>query len=183
MACDLTSGRLLMCTDAVGGLKRLYLANFDSSKAYQFTESGKEITATPTVTIYRYDLEDGAGGIVATPTKDKVNGTRFYQISGDITIHGLTKEMNAELDLITASKLWIWGEDHNGNVIMYGRESGLDVIGGTIDTGVAKGDLSGYTLSIDGTSRLSPEFMAAFTDFPFDGMVNVTVDPAFPTVV
>ena len=90
--------------------------------------------------------------------------------------------MQSELDLLTASKLWIMVEDYNGNVFLYGKENGCDIMGGTVNTGTSEGDLNGYTLTIMGKERYSAPILEDFTDYPFDNLTSVTVSPAFPTL-
>ena len=178
MACVLTSGRLLNCTDKVGGAKRIYFANYSPLTA-AWTETAKEITGTPTLTVYRYDLENGTGGATETITKSVENGTRYYEIGGDFILSGIDKAMQAELDLLTAGRLFVFVEDYNGNILFYGKENGCHVVGGSAATGTANGDLNGYTLTIMGKERYSAPLLEAFTDYPFDNLTDVTVNPAF----
>ena len=51
-------------------------------------------------------------------------------------------------------------EDYNGNFMMVGLEHGADVSGGTVVTGAAMGDLSGYTLTLTGMETKPAVFMA-----------------------
>ena len=41
-------------------------------------------------------------------------------------------------------------EDYNGNFFMVGLEHGAEVTGGTVVSGAAMGDLSGFTLTLEG---------------------------------
>ena len=50
-------------------------------------------------------------------------------------------------------------EDNNGNVFVAGLEYGLDVTGGTIATGAAMGDASGYTLTFTGMEKIPANFI------------------------
>ena len=50
-------------------------------------------------------------------------------------------------------------EDYNSNVFVMGLENGADVSGGTIVTGAAMGDLSGYTLSFTGMEKVPANFL------------------------
>jgi hypothetical protein len=52
-------------------------------------------------------------------------------------------------------------EDYNGNFMMVGLEHGADVSGGTVVTGAAMGDLSGYTLTLTGMETKPAVFMAS----------------------
>jgi hypothetical protein len=50
-------------------------------------------------------------------------------------------------------------EDNNGNFFLAGLEHGCDVTGGTIVTGAAMGDLSGYTLTLTGMEKVPANFL------------------------
>jgi hypothetical protein len=50
-------------------------------------------------------------------------------------------------------------EDNNGNFFLAGLEHGMDVTGGTIVTGGAMGDLSGYTLTLTGMEKVPANFL------------------------
>jgi len=57
-----------------------------------------------------------------------------------------------------------------------GLEHGADVSGGTIVTGAAMGDLSGYTLTLSGMETKPANFVASPTAAdPFNGMASATV--------
>ena len=50
-------------------------------------------------------------------------------------------------------------EDNNGNVFLAGAEYGADVTGGTVVTGGAMADMSGYTLSFTGMEKAPANFI------------------------
>jgi hypothetical protein len=54
-------------------------------------------------------------------------------------------------------------EDYNGNLFVMGLEHGAEVTGGTIVTGAAMGDLSGYTLVMTGQEQIPANFIASDT--------------------
>jgi len=67
-------------------------------------------------------------------------------------------------------------EDYNGNAYLVGREHGADVTGGTIASGAAMGDMSGYTLTFNAMERTPANFIdGAIAGDPFDGMSSATV--------
>ena len=49
--------------------------------------------------------------------------------------------------------------DYNGNAMLVGLEHGAEVTGGTIVTGTAMSDLSGYTLTLTGMERTPANFL------------------------
>ena len=57
-----------------------------------------------------------------------------------------------------------------------GLQHGADVSGGTIVTGAAMGDLSGYTLTLTGMEVKPANFVASPTSIdPYAGMSSATV--------
>ena len=82
----------------------------------------------------------------------------------------LSKEDNKELKLLAYGRPHVAVEDYNGNVFMMGLVHGAEVNGGTISTGAAMADLSGYTLTLNAQETLPANFMDSDTsdvDFPF----------------
>jgi hypothetical protein len=60
--------------------------------------------------------------------------------------------------------------------MVVGLEHGADVSGGTIVTGAAMGDLSGYTLTLTGMETTPANFVSSPTAAdPYDGMSSATV--------
>ena len=68
-------------------------------------------------------------------------------------------------------------EDYNGNAFMMGAEHGAEVTGGTISTGAAMADLSGYTLTLNAQELKPANFLEGATSAnPFVGLTTtVTV--------
>ena len=50
-------------------------------------------------------------------------------------------------------------EDYYGNSFLLGLENGLELTGGTIVTGAAAGDLTGFTLTFEGMEERAPYFL------------------------
>ena len=69
-------------------------------------------------------------------------------------------------------------EDYNGNVFMMGLSHGADVNGGTIVTGAAMADLSGYTLTLNAQELEPANFISTSdptaVDYPFDAMSSAS---------
>ena len=63
--------------------------------------------------------------------------------------------------------------DYNGNAFLCGMEHGMEVTGGTIVTGTAMGDLSGFTIALTGNERYPANFLDGSTDAnPFAGLTT-----------
>lgn len=174
MACDLTKGRKEPCKDVVGGLKAVYFTDFGDYGTV--TQTDDEITDMDgTFTAYKYELK-GNSSFEQAITSSRENGTTFFEQTLNLTLKKLSKEDNKELKLLAFGRPHVAVEDYNGNVFVMGLEHGAEVTGGSISTGAAMGDLSGYTLTLS-ASELKP---ANFVDSPtaadpFDGMISATV--------
>jgi len=187
MACDLTLGRKEPCKDSIGGLKNIYFVDFGDLGTVTLTND--EITnltgTSGSLTAYKYELK-GASSFEQTITSSRENGTTFFDQTLTLTLKKLTKEDNKELKLLAYGRPHVAVEDYNGNVFMMGTENGAEVTGGTIVTGAAMADLSGYTLTLNAQEPLAANFMDSDTkdiDFPFsvadyaglDGTVTITL--------
>jgi hypothetical protein len=147
MACDLTKGRKEPCKDVVGGLKAVYFTDFGDYGTV--TQTDDEITdMTGTFTAFKYELK-GNSSFEQAITSSRENGTTFFDQTLTLTLKKLSKEDNKELKLLAYGRPHVAVEDYNGNVFVMGLEHGAEVTGGTVSTGAAMADLSGYTLTLN----------------------------------
>ena len=162
MACLLTSGRDRPCFDTVGGLKKIYFADYGTLGAITYDVSDTDVVTTfgDAPEFFEYDLMGSASTFTQTITKDVNNGTSFYAQGLEVTIPKLTKAMNKELKLLVYNMPHVIVQDFNDNYFVMGLENGANVTGGTVVTGGAKGDLSGYTLSLTAEEKLPANFLA-----------------------
>ena len=192
MACDLTLGRKEPCKDSVGGIKNVYFVDFGGLGTV--TIANDEITnltgttiggSANSLTAFKYELKGGSS-LEQTVTASRETGTTFFEQTLNITLKKLTKEDNKELRLMAYGRPHIAIEDFNGNVFMMGLENGADVSGGTVVSGTAMGDMSGYTLTFSAQEKQLANFMDSDTkdiDFPFsvqdyaglDGTIVITL--------
>jgi len=174
MACDLTKGRKEPCKDVVGGLKAVYFTDFGDFGTV--TQTDDEITDMDgTFTAYKYELK-GNSSFEQAVTSSRENGTTFFDQTLNLTLKKLTKEDNKELKLLAFGRPHVAVEDYNGNVFVMGLEHGAEVTGGSIATGAAMGDLSGYTITLNAQELKPANFVASPTAAdPYDGMSSATV--------
>jgi hypothetical protein len=174
MACDLTRGRKEPCKDVVGGIRAVYFTDFGDFGTV--TQTDDEITdMTGTFTAYKYEVK-GNSSLEQAVTSSRENGTTFFEQTLNLTLHKLSKEDHKEIKLLAYGRPHIAVEDYNGNVFVVGLEHGADVSGGTIVTGAAMGDMSGYTLTFTAQELLPANFVASPTAAdPYAGMSSATV--------
>ena len=164
MACTFISdGRALNCKDSVGGLKAVYFAAFDDATNIGWTKDstgGTEtiVDITSAGSVYKYDLK-GNSTFEQTINSSRENGTVFYEQVLNLTLPKLSAVDNKAVKLLASANPQVIVEDYNGNLFLVGRQHGADVTGGTIVTGGAMGDMSGYTLSFTGMETSPAEFL------------------------
>ncbi len=159
MACDLTLGRKEPCKDVVGGIKNIYFVDFgDLTLTFDATDTDVIESVGTTVANYKYEVK-GNSSLEQTVNSSRENGTTFYEQTLNLTLHKLTKEDNKELKLMAYGRPHVVVEDYNKNLMIMGLEHGADVSGGTIVTGAAMGDLSGYTLTLTGMETMPANFI------------------------
>ena len=178
MACGLNIGRKEPCKDVVGGIKNIYFVDFGDLGTV--SETDDEVTnmtgdSSNNLTAYKYEVK-GNSSFEQNITSSRENGTTFFEQTLNLTLHKLSKEDNKELKLLAYGRPHVAVEDYNGNVFLMGLQHGADVSGGTIVTGAAMGDLSGYTLTLSAMEVKPANFVASPTSAdPYAGMSSATV--------
>ena len=160
MSCSITNGRSLPCKSAVGGLKNIYFSNYDAANIADLTPSAGEITFNGSEEFYQYEIK-GNSSLETAINSSRENGTTFYESTLNATFTFLDKATQEEIKLLAAGRPQIVIEDYNGNFFLVGKEHGAEVTGGSIATGAAMGDLSGFTLTLTAQETAPPFFCAA----------------------
>lgn len=159
MACTLTTGRKLPCKSAVGGLKTVYFADFGTLGATTIT-SGELTAIAGTPDLFQFDIK-GNSSLESAINSSRENGTTFYETTLNLTLTFLEKATQEELKLIAHARPHVFVEDYNGNYFVVGLEHGAEVTGGTIVSGAAMGDLSGFTLTMVAQETAPPYFVTS----------------------
>jgi hypothetical protein len=158
--CDISLGRIEPCKDSVGGLKALYFLNYGdfASVTYDVTNTDVITTIAGTPSAYKYDIKSSSTFTQNIQSSREAGTTAFEQVL-EVTLHKLTKADHKEIKLLTFGRPHILVEDYNGNFFLAGLEHGMEVTGGTIVTGAAMNELSGYTLTMTGMERKPANFL------------------------
>jgi len=188
MACDITRGRLIDCKDSIGGLKAIYICKAYNNNIEQVAAiSGTEMTdagfdvwsaqvGAKTI-VFKYDLVQNLSSMTVNVNSDNANGTAFFEQTLSVTLQKIDHDMTNELRLMAYSRSQIFVQDSMDNVFLLGMINGCHVTGGTVVTGVAKGDMSGYTIEWsaqenDALIQLPASAGPTTTKWPFDGLAD-----------
>lgn len=164
MACDISKGRKEPCKDSVGGLIAVYFTNYDDVDINGYTYDGTDtdmitsITGAATLNAYKFDLK-GTSDLTQNITSSRENGTTMFEQVLTLNLKKLDVSTHKEIKLLSYGRPRVLVEDNNGNFFWCGLKHGLDVTGGTVVTGAAMGDLSGYTLTLTGMEQAPANFV------------------------
>ena len=154
MSCLISKGKLLGCKDQRGGYKNLYFANYED---YGFVVAAHEVTSLGTLAeVFKYEVKATTNALTETGTSSEDNGTFLNAQSVAVTLPKLSADLQGQIQLICASRPYVFVEDYNGNVLLLGATNGT-MSSCTKVSGGAGGDLSGFTLAITAEEgNLSP---------------------------
>ncbi len=178
MTCALTKGRLELCKDSIGGIKKVFFLNPGSAVVVETADD--IITDLGVVTVFEYDTKD-TSNFEETINSSRETGTTFWEQVINLTVKKLDAVTRKELKIMAYGNPTVFVLDNNNNLLMFGKNHGMEVTGGTVTSGTAMGDLSGYTMVLTGREGEPATFLTAAADptaadYPFDSMTSaVTV--------
>jgi|TARA_R110000765_G_scaffold245298_1_gene347456 hypothetical protein len=174
MSCTaLTRGRSIDCRNSAGGIKAIYIAPFDAITAVVIDGQVTDLDLSP-VDLFKYNLKRGLGNVSESINGSTENGSIYYTPTVNIKLHKLTKEDQNELKLLASARVVIFAELNQVNtsgkntIVMLGRDNGLELNSGTVSSGVAMGDMSGYDMNFDGMEANPMALVADYSSEPFD---------------
>lgn len=157
MACLLSTGRTLACKNISAGIRAVYLADYGTLGTATIAGTGYVTAFSGMYSLYKYDVKS-ASGLEQTINSDDNNGTTFYEQVLTLVLTKLDPLTQVELNKVIAGRPHVFVEDNNGNFLSVGMQRGTTTTG-SISTGVALGDLNGYTLTITAQEPLMAQFV------------------------
>ena len=177
MACTLTlAGRGVGCKDALGGIKRIYVAEWVDG-IWEDIASGEVAGSTAAITFYTYDMTRGSGSLNQTITSDLAAGTVFFDQVCSVTFNKAAASDITEISNLVKGRMAVLVEDNNGNWFVMGHQNGVEVSGGTAQTGTAAGDQNGFTLEFSAQDVAPAPFLALTAGAPTDTDITITAAP------
>ena len=166
MSCEISAGRATSCKDATGGIKGIYIHNYDEwyNNATTVIGTDNAITdisaygngsAASVFEVYYFALRREMANLSISVNSDPSTGTTFFEQVLTVDFIKLTLEDANKLRVLAYGRPQIIVEDNQGNLIMLGAKNGMDVTGGSIDTGQAFGDKNGMQITFTGRETVA----------------------------
>lgn len=172
MPCIVTNGRELPCKSGVGGLKSVFFGPYSTATA-ALSDSSGTITLSDSETFYEYHIK-GNSSLETAINSSRENGTTFYESTLNLTFTFLDVATQEQIKLLAHSRPQIVVQDYNGNYFLVGKDHGCEVTGGTVVTGAAMGDLSGFTMTFTAQETAPPFFCASAPSDDSTSAINPT---------
>lgn len=154
MPCSLTQGYNLDCRFNFGGIKEIYVIEFENVSA--ITEVAGVITVitkVATKTFKKYNLIAHTAEADEAYAGNREMGTLANKQTIKFPINKMTTSVRNELMLLAQNRLIFVYVDENGTGWMYGREYGLMMDSFSAKTGKLLADRNGYELSFSGDEK------------------------------
>ena len=166
MACELMQGNEILCRDGVGGIKELYLANFENIASTTISSGVcTGITMVGTTKFYTFQLEKENGQYDNNAIPSVENGTTFWDSTITFTMKKLSASMKNQLNNLAQARLMAIVLDNNGVYWVAGVTLGVDASEMTTTSGKAFGDMGGATLTFVGKEPVNdPTFTGTIGD-------------------
>lgn len=163
MACALTQGYTFDCKDNIGGLKSVWFIGYNDVASV--TEASGVVTAITKDSgkvFYKYQLVRNTASFTENIAGSIENGTVVFNQELLIVINKMQTSMRNEILLLAKNNMMAVVEDQNGKYWLAGRYNGLDLLTGSVSTGLAQADRNGYSLTFSGGEKESaPEVSSA----------------------
>ena len=174
MPCNISKGLQLQCKDSVAGIQAVYFINYQNLAV---TESADQVvTGMGTVTAYKYEVKGANNNLQDNINSSRDNGTTFFEQVVNVQFQKLSASTNKELKLMAYGRPQMVVHTYAGDAFLVGKNNGMELTAGSIQTGTALGDLYGYTATFTGQEQLYSQFITGSTvSNPFAGIAGVTV--------
>lgn len=156
MACTQTLGGLILdCETSLGGIRRVYIANYNEVTA-QIDETAGIITGL-TGTFKPYEFRKQTGSMTSTLTVDETAGINYVSTEVVLTFTKMDTAKRLQMAALSLGQLAVIVEDSNGKYWFLGEDDYVSASAGSGQTGQNKGDANSYSITLKDESDSFPK--------------------------
>lgn len=173
MACNITHGRVEPCKDAMAGLRNIYFINeqIDANFIYKETLVGSQIYVVDTdfsesieyvnfiQYMYKFELKSNENVYDQEIVTSRENGTTFFRQTLTVKLKKQDVATHNAVKTLAYAKPRILVENNEGQFFLVGLLRGADLTAGSINSGGALSDFSGYSLTFVAEELLPSQFV------------------------
>ena len=175
MACDLTTGRSEPCKDGLGGITKVYAMDY---VAAGFTVAAGEATAinADITEVFPWDLRSDTNNDASeAPVSSRDNGSTTFTQTLNMRLKKQDAATATEVSLMAYGRPIFVVVDRNGVHKVFGLSEGMDLTGGNIQSGTAKGDFNGYDLTFESVEGSPAPILDSSTVTALEALISETV--------
>lgn len=150
MSCSqILNGIARDCTPSMGGLVEVLVANYaDVTAVTETTDQISAISMADSATFKSYKVAKQSSNFVQTETIDLVNGVNYVQTDIALVFNRMETAKRIEMKALSLNELVVICKDANGKYWYFGKEEPVMASAGTGESGTARTDRNGYTITL-----------------------------------
>jgi len=158
MACSQTlAGITRDCSSNMGGIKKVYIANAADVTSVTLTSNVvTAITMASTKKFYEYAFALGTSSLTSNWQVNAENGTKFVESDLLMVFNKADSTKRLEIMALAQAEMVVVVEDNNGTQWYLGYFEPVLLNGGDLQTGTARGDRNGITVTLRESSPELP---------------------------
>ena len=158
MACTQTlSGLTRDCSNSMGGVKEVYIANFDDVSGVTITSDIiTTISMVGAAKFKKYSFRPQTAELVSTPQVNSENGVAYIQSVLTMQFAKMDTTKRLEINALSLGDLALVVVDNNGKMWYLGKDNPVTASGGDSGTGKAFTDPNRYGIQLTDNSLLYP---------------------------
>ena len=160
MSCSqVLNGIAADCQTNVGGIREIYIANYDDVSAVTLDETSnmiKTITMVDTAKFKKYAFKKHTSSMTSTLNVDPANGINFVQTDLALVFAKQETVKRMEIAKLSLGELRVIVKDANGKYWFLGQEEFVSATAGTAETGTNRTDGNKYTITLTDYSASYP---------------------------
>lgn len=144
------------CTANVGGVKAVYMANFEDVVGVAVTtDVVSGITLGTGKKFYTYNFNPNTSSFTVTVQANRENGTLYFETVLSLVFPKQDAAKRLEVNALAQAGLMAIVQDNNDNYWLLGKDEPLLMTSGTAESGTARADRNGYALEFtDGQKQM-----------------------------
>lgn len=143
------------CCSNKGGIREAYIANF-AEGAFSVSTGGSITAVTSAVSFYHYTFNKDTGSFTSTLNVDAANGINYVSSEINLIFSRMETLKRLEIAALSLGDLMMIIKDANGKLWAFGTEEPVNASAGTAESGVARGDRNGYSITFVDNSASYP---------------------------
>lgn len=160
MACSVSlSGIAAACETNVGGIREVFIANYDDVATIEVDETSNMIDTITMVEgkkFLKYFFKKNTSSLTSTLNVDPTAGINFVQSDLSLVFAKQETTKRMEIAKLSLGELRVIVKDANGKYWFLGMEEFVSATAGTAETGVNRTDGNRYTITLTDYSSTYP---------------------------